>query len=159
MADFVAEFSYSEPGSLPQVWQLQVERQGTWELQVDGAKNRRGAGAGLVLTSPTGEILRTAIKLDFEATNNEAEYEALILGLIAARREGAASISVFSDSQLIVNQVSGEYGARNSRMLAYLEKAMDLLSGFADYTVKQIPRDQNEIADALATLASSSASG
>ncbi len=63
-----------------------------WALYVDGAANSRGSGLGIVLISPTGELLEQAVKLNFDALNNEAEYEALLHGLKIARRLGADPI-------------------------------------------------------------------
>ena len=59
---------------------------GIWELFVDGASNSKGSGAGIVLVSPEGSILEQAIRLKFSASNNEAEYEALMIGLRTARK-------------------------------------------------------------------------
>nr|XP_027101472.1 uncharacterized protein LOC113722186 [Coffea arabica] len=76
-----------------------------WTLYVDGASNKEGCGASLLLISPTGEELAYALRFDFRASNNEFEYETLIAGLEIARKLGIESIKVYSDSQLIVNQV------------------------------------------------------
>ena len=64
------------------------------------------------------------------------------------------TLDIYSDSQLVVNQVLGEYQARGLEMMAYLNKTKDLLAQFTKYTLQQIPRDQNSNADALAKLAS-----
>ena len=64
---------------------------------------------GIVLTSPTGNTASRAVRCNFKETNNESEYEALIAGLTLAHQMGAESIHVFSDSQLIINQVHREY--------------------------------------------------
>ncbi|XP_027103143.2 uncharacterized protein [Coffea arabica] len=77
----------------------------TWTLYVDGASSKEGCGAGLLLISPTGEELPYALWFKFRAFNNESEYEALIAGMEMARKLGARSIKVYSDSQLIVNQI------------------------------------------------------
>ena len=63
-------------------------------------------------------------------------------------------LDIYSDSQLVVNQVMGEYQARGLKMVAYLNKTKDLLAQFDKYTLQQVPRDQNSNADALAKLAS-----
>ena len=76
-----------------------------------------------MLKSPQGDIIAQAICCDFKATNNEAEYEALVASLTLARDLGAKGLNVFSDSQLIVNQVSGEYDAKDLKMTLYLEIA------------------------------------
>ena len=73
---------------------------------VDGSVNQDGAGAGIVLTSPEGRKLKSAIHLAFPATNNNAEYEALIAGLILAKELGMLKMTVHSDLMLVVYQVN-----------------------------------------------------
>lgn len=75
----------------------------SFRLFVDGSSNRQGAGAGVLLISPDGEIIEQSIRLGFKASNNEAEYEALIAGLKLAAAAEADEVIVFCDSQLIVN--------------------------------------------------------
>ncbi|GFZ00544.1 hypothetical protein Acr_14g0001790 [Actinidia rufa] len=104
-----------------------------WILYVDGSSNQHGCGAGLVLRAPSGEQMEYAIRMGFQATNNEAEYEALLAGLRLATELGAQSLEVFSDSQLVVNQVQGDYLAKDSRMIAYLgEKKLN------EYVLREI---------------------
>ncbi|XP_004301972.1 PREDICTED: uncharacterized protein LOC101291061 [Fragaria vesca subsp. vesca] len=125
-----------------------------WTLYVDGSSNQSGSGAGLVLTTPQNDELEYALRFNFKASNNEAKYEALIAGLRIAKELEATKVRVHSDSQLVVNQVLGEYQAKDHVMAAYLIKVKSLLSCFTSYDVVQIPREQNERADALARLAS-----
>ena len=87
---------------------------------MDGALNQRGSGVGLVLISPERIIIEKALRLDFSATNNEAEYEALLMGMTMVRRMGGKSVEVFSDSRLVVGQVQGEFEAKDERMQGYL---------------------------------------
>ena len=70
---------------------------------VNEASNSKGSGAGIVLVSPEGVVLEQAVRLKFSASNNEAEYEALMIGLRTARKLGASHLQVFSDSQLVAN--------------------------------------------------------
>ena len=74
----------------------------TWEVYVDGASNQKGAGVGLVLTSSEMVIIEKSLRLDFPATNNEAEYEALLEGMAMVQRMGGNTIKLFSDSRLDV---------------------------------------------------------
>lgn len=83
-----------------------------WKLFVDGCSDLGGSGAGLVLISPYRYKTSQALCLNFKASNNEAEYEAVIAGLKLARELGVQDIEVFSDSMLIVNQVTGEFQAK-----------------------------------------------
>ncbi len=82
------------------------------------------------MVSPEGVVLEQAVRLKFSASNNEAEYEALMIGLRTARKLGASHLQVFCDSQLVANQISGEYQARDERMSAYLLVARSLLAEF-----------------------------
>ncbi|KAI5355346.1 hypothetical protein L3X38_008241 [Prunus dulcis] len=125
-----------------------------WCLHVDGSANQQGCGAGLVLTTPDGLKIEYALRFDFRISNNEAEYEALLAGLRLARSMNAKQIRIHSDSQLIVNQVTADFAAKDASMHAYLSTAHQLLRSFQAYEIKQIPRGENSHADALARLAS-----
>ena len=113
----------------------------------------KGSRAGVVLISPDGLILEQAVRLVFLASNNEAEYEALLIGLRSAIRLGADQLLVFCDSQLVVNHISREYQAWDERMSAYLLAVKLLLSRFEFTQVEQIGREHNSHADILAKLA------
>uniref|UniRef100_A0A2N9GBG3 RNA-directed DNA polymerase n=1 Tax=Fagus sylvatica TaxID=28930 RepID=A0A2N9GBG3_FAGSY len=113
----------------------------------------KGTGAGIVLISPEGLVLEQAVRLKFSASNNEAEYEAMLIGLRTAKKLGAGNLQIFCDSQLVANQISGEYQARDDRMSAYLTVARTLLSEFDSTHVAQIGREHNSHADVLAKLA------
>ncbi|XP_028121916.1 uncharacterized protein LOC114319111 [Camellia sinensis] len=125
-----------------------------WKLFVDGASNRHGAGLGIVLNSPDGLIIEQAITLGFPTSNNEAEYEALLVGLRSALRMKATALMVFSDSKLVVNQVLGEYEAKDERMAKYQALVCAKIKKFAAIRLEQIDREENSTADELAGLAS-----
>ncbi|KAI5351639.1 hypothetical protein L3X38_004530 [Prunus dulcis] len=125
-----------------------------WGLHVDGSANQQGCGAGLVLTTPDGLKIEYALRFDFRTSNNEAEYEALLAGLRLAKSMNAKQIRIHSDSQLIVNQVTADFAAKDASMYAYLSTGHQLLRSFQAYEIKQIPRGENSHADALARLAS-----
>ena len=93
------------------------------------------------------------MRLSFLASNNEAEYETLLIRLKSARRLGADRLQVFCDSQLMANQISGEYKAWDERMSAHLLIVKSLLSKFQSTRVEQIEREHNSNADILAKLA------
>ncbi|XP_074278019.1 uncharacterized protein LOC141601623 [Silene latifolia] len=153
LADFVSDFSPSlQMQAEKEILTLEEDKgEQVWELNVDGASNMKGAGVGLVLKSPQGDQLVQAVRCEFKATNNEAEYEALILGLHWLGSKNR-HLRVYSDSQLIVNHVNNTYAARDPTMMAYLEIAQALKLRFQTFNIKQIPRDQNVEADALAAL-------
>ncbi|KAL0293560.1 UNVERIFIED_CONTAM: hypothetical protein Sradi_6930000 [Sesamum radiatum] len=88
-----------------------------WLLHVDGSSTTQGSDAGIVITSPQGEDLEFAIKFDFKTSNNEAEYEALVIGMRMAHVAGARHLLAYSDSKLIVKQVEGIYEAKEESMI------------------------------------------
>ena len=89
--------------------------------------------------------------------NNEAEYEALLMGMAKVQRMGGKSVKVFSDSRLVVGQVKGEFEAKDERMQGYLSQVKCLQSEFDSFNLLHIPRNGNAHADSLAMLATSSA--
>ena len=89
-------------------------------MYVDGAANQRGSGVGLILVSPEKTIIEKSLRLGFLATNNEAEYEALLQGMAMVQKMGGKVVEMFSDSRLVVGQVKGELEARDARMQEYL---------------------------------------
>ncbi|KAL0885917.1 hypothetical protein Bca101_009900 [Brassica carinata] len=151
LADFLVE--------LPTRNMTNEEPNSTWVLHVDGSSSKQGSGIGIRLTSPNGEILEQSFRLAFHASNNEAEYEALIAGLRLAHGLRIRNIHAYCDSQLVANQYSGEYEARDERMDAYLKLVQELARNFDQFALTRIPRSENVQADALAALASSSDPG
>ena len=129
----------------------------TWEVYVDGASNQKGAGVGLVLTSSKIVFIEKSLRLDFPATNNEAEYEALLEGMTMVQRMGGKSIKLFSDSRLVIGQVKGEFEAKDERMRGYLSQVKIMQAKFESFSLLHIPRSGNAHADSLAMLATSSA--
>ncbi|XP_024024918.1 uncharacterized protein LOC112092599 [Morus notabilis] len=110
---------------------------------------------GVLLISPEGHKITSAVRFKFKASNNEAEYEALITGLRLANYLKIERLGIFSDSQLVVGQVKEEYQARGKKMGAYLRKVKEELIKFKSYEILKVPRVENTNADALAKLASS----
>ncbi|KAK0605493.1 hypothetical protein LWI29_027475 [Acer saccharum] len=108
VSDFIAEFT--EPDA--EVRRVMEDEQTTkfqWKLHVDGSSNTHGSGAGIVITTPEGDTVECAMRFDFKATNNQAEYEALLAGLRVCIALGADELEIYSDSQVVVNQVLDEY--------------------------------------------------
>ena len=95
---------------------------------MDGAKNEHGAGAGIILRGSDKIILKYGVKRCFEITNNAAEYEALIAGLALAVEVKAEDLKIFSDSQLVVNQVTGEFQVKDELLRKYLARVRELLT-------------------------------
>ena len=87
-----------------------------WELYVDEAANQRGSRVGLVLVSSEKITIEKSLRLNFSATNNEAEYETLLREMLMVQKIGGKAVRVFSDSKLVMGQVRGDLEARDSRM-------------------------------------------
>ena len=129
-ADLVAEFTEPEIEELSSVGNMDEKLVGmisqvrlpTWEVYVDGASNQKGLEVGLVLMSPEKVVIEKSLRLDFSATNNEAEYETLLTGMAMVQRMGGKSIKLFSDSRLVVGQVRGEFEAKDESMQGYLSQ-------------------------------------
>ncbi|XP_071933070.1 uncharacterized protein [Coffea arabica] len=155
LADFLAEgasLTLIESSSLP----TDIQPEEPWVLFVDGASSKEGSGAGLLLTSPTGEELTYALRFDFPISNNEAKYDALLTRLRIAHQMSITAIKVRSDSQLVVHQVRGQYETKEDVMKRYLAKVQEAIALFGTFEIERMPRSQNKRADALSKLASSS---
>ena len=111
---------------------------------------------GLVLISPERITIEKSMRLGFSATNNEAGYEALLVGMTMLQKMGEKVVEMFSDSRLVVDQVQGELKVRDLRMQEYLNQVRHLQSRFESFNLSQIPKSRNTHADSLATLATSS---
>ncbi|XP_030936749.1 uncharacterized protein LOC115962017 [Quercus lobata] len=149
LADFIAEFTPSHD---------ETEDSKRWVIHVDGSSTRHAGGIGVVLQSPEGDKLKHKVHLQYQATNNEVEYEALLKGLELAKSVEAKSILVLGDSQLIMGQVKGMYEAKEERMKKYLSRVMRLMKRFEKADFVQIPREESVEADTIAKEASANES-
>ena len=121
LADLVAEFvkpSLEEKARTQGMGEKSVgtisrQEPTCWKVYVDGVANQRGSGVGLVLISPERITTEKSLRLDFSATNNEAEYEALLEGMSMVQKLGGKAVNMFLNSRLIVGQVNGELKARD----------------------------------------------
>jgi tryptophan 2,3-dioxygenase len=130
-------------------------------VHVDGgARGNPGpAAAAAVISTPDGDVLADAAERIGTATNNVAEYRALLLGLEKARELGATEVEVVNDSQLIARQVTGEYKVKHEDMKALHGRALEALRGFERWSVRTVPRADNAGADALVNQALDAADG
>jgi len=126
-----------------------------WRLFTDGASkgNPGPAGAGWVLTSDQDSDSFKECKFLGQATNNEAEYQALILGLQQALSYGVQEIKIYMDSELLVRQLNGDYRVKNQRLKVFFYQVRDLLMKFLKYDIIHIPREENREADQMANEA------
>ncbi|XP_050222430.1 uncharacterized protein LOC126672520 [Mercurialis annua] len=127
---------------------------GKWKMYLDGAANKSGAGIGVILVSPEGEWMPLSKRLDFWATNNMSEYEACIFGLESLISIGIEHAEIFGDSSLVIKQVRKEWEIKEEKLKPYLQYTEVLKTHFDVAEFKYIPREENQIADALAGLAS-----
>ncbi|MGA2453708.1 MAG: ribonuclease HI family protein [Solirubrobacteraceae bacterium] len=124
-------------------------------VHVDGgARGNPGpAAAASVISSPSGELLDEHAQVLGTATNNVAEYRALLLGLARARELGASEVEIIGDSELIAKQVQGLYKVKHQSMRPLYLQAMEALRGFESWSIRTVPRAQNADADALVNAA------
>ena len=115
-------------------------------------------GIGVVLQSPERDKLKYKVHLQYQTTNNEVEYEALIKGLEFAKSLEVESIVVQGDSQLVIGQVNGTCKAKEERMKKYLNRMRHLVKKFKETSFIQAPREENMATDALVKEASADGS-
>jgi ribonuclease HI len=147
LADFVAEWMDTQ---LPPP-QIQAK---CWTLYFDGSMMKTGAGAGLLFVSPLGEHMRYAVRLHFPASNNMAEYEALLCGLKIAIETGIKRLDVRRDSQLVIDQVMKNASCHDDKMEAYCKAVRAVEDKFYGIELNHVPRRYNEEADELAKIVS-----
>nr|GEX92576.1 reverse transcriptase domain-containing protein [Tanacetum cinerariifolium] len=152
LADFLVEM----PGGVSQAASSAVTQEEPWTLFTDGSSCVDGSGAGLILTNPEGVEFTYALRFQFTASNNEAEYEALVAGLRIAARMGVKNVQVNVDCKLVANQVLGTYVAKEDNIIKYLEIVRGLINGFTTFSISQVPRSKNKKANALSKITSTS---
>src|SRR5512141_665378 len=126
----------------------------TWTMAFDGALNSQGAGAGFILTSPSGDQFKHAIHLNFRATNNTAKYEGLLVGIRAAAALGVRRQIVKGDSKLVAKQVHKDYKCSSPELSKYLAEVRKLEKRFDGIEVRHVYRKDNIEPDDLAWRAS-----
>ena len=120
-----------------------------WKMNFDGAHSISWKGAGVVITSPRGQVFNFSFRLQFEATNNVAEYEALLLGLEIAKDMGIKMLNIKGDSDLIILQVKNHFSCKCQRLRKYSNAVWDIMEFFDALNLTRIHRDQNSLADKL----------
>ncbi|RDX93897.1 rnhA, partial [Mucuna pruriens] len=134
---------------------LEAKISGRWLLLVDKASNQVGSGTRVILEGPNGVLIEQSLHFEFKASNNQAEYEALLAGIGLAKELEAKVLTAKSDSKLITRQVNGEYQDRDPQLVKYLDKTTKLAAAFEKFTLHYVPREQNKRADLLSKLATS----
>jgi ribonuclease HI len=123
-------------------------------MYFDGSLMKSGAGAGLLFISPLGKHVRYILRLHFLASNNVAEYEALVNGLRIAVEQGVRRLDARGDSQLVIDQVMKNSHCRDRKMEAYCDEVRRLEDKFHGLELNHVARRYNETADELAKIAS-----
>ncbi|XP_015159834.1 uncharacterized protein [Solanum tuberosum] len=125
-----------------------------WRVFFDGAANHQGKGIRVVLVSESSQHYPMAAKLRFYCMNNMAEYEACILGLKMAIDMNVHELLVIGDSDLLIHHVQGHWVVKNPKITMYMQYIQKLCKRFCKIEFRHTPRTHNELADALATIAS-----
>jgi ribonuclease HI len=130
-------------------------RAGEVVIYTDGASrgNPGEAGVGAVIADERGKTLKEIKQYLGMATNNVAEYRAVILALEKAFALGAAGVMINLDSELVARQITGEYRVRDAQLKSLHQQVLDLLKNFSKHRIRHIPREQNRRADQLANEA------
>ncbi|XP_022865086.1 uncharacterized protein LOC111384970, partial [Olea europaea var. sylvestris] len=151
LADFIAELT-PRPGGLGESLSMSTSLD-TWQIFVDGASNSSGSGAWVIIISLDKQTeIQCTLRFEFEATNNEAEYEAVIIALELAFSLELEFVKIFSDSQLVVGQIEGSFERKDEKMSLYCMNVQDLQRKFKSCEITKIARKDNEKADALSRL-------
>jgi ribonuclease HI len=157
MGSCILQIDDSLPDALllrkPTVQPTETAEDDLWTMFFDGACTKESAGAGVVLISPSKKTSHLSFKLDFKVTNNIVEYEALLLGLNAAKEMEIKRLQVFGDADLIIQQVNKSFQAKHVRLKAYRDEVLRAIHDFADFKISYVPRAMNELADSLAVSA------
>lgn len=131
-----------------------------WVLLLQSAKkllscHKNGSGAGVMLVSSAQIRYYFSFRLQFSCTNNVAEYESLVQGLLLAQKRGIQTLKVYGDSELVVNQVRNQNMAKNTLLKSYRHRVWDLLENFNAFNIQSIPRRENKHVDRLAEIGAS----
>jgi len=112
-----------------------------WTVFVDGSSNSKGSGAGIIIENNKGINVEISLGLSFPVTNNTAEYEAFLAGLRTAQDLGAKKVRIFTDSQLVVSQVTGEFQVKEEHLQQYVQLVLEKMKEFETVEVTHVPRE------------------
>ncbi|GAA0138366.1 hypothetical protein LIER_00125 [Lithospermum erythrorhizon] len=152
LADFIVENSTRTVDEVPSQ-ERTLEEAPKWTVYVDGASNDKWVGAGILIQGVDGEQFEYVLRFSFKATNNVAEYEAIVAGLQMAKALDINRLKVRGDSKLVIEQVRGNCMVKNDTLKKYHANALLLTQWFEYVIFKHIPRTENEHADHLSRLA------
>ncbi|CAL9029587.1 unnamed protein product, partial [Prunus brigantina] len=124
-----------------------------WTMYFDGSSTEARSGAGVVIKSPQGQRWQFAFQLDFRCTNNQAEYEALIIGLEILGEMKATRVLVYGDSQLVINQLTWDYQCTSENLTLYYVTALNAADQFSRISFIHVPCGENHEANEMAQVA------
>ncbi|KAM6551510.1 hypothetical protein CsatB_001318 [Cannabis sativa] len=126
----------------PEAMLCDEETQERWTITFDGSSTAKGGGARIVLTNSKGKNHMQAYKLLFDCTNNEVEYEALILGMTVALSMEVSKVTIRGDSKLVIQQVKGEFAVKEPSLAIYRAMVQELAKNFRECHFEHMPRTQ-----------------
>ncbi|KAG9458899.1 hypothetical protein H6P81_003407 [Aristolochia fimbriata] len=126
-----------------------------WEMYFGGAARRNGAGAGVLFVSPRRDLLLFSFVLTQNCSNNEAEYQAILLGLGMAVEMKLSQLNINDDSTLVIKKIIGEFEVKKLELVSFWRHAGELLAQIPEASLHYVPRSENGPADALAGIAAS----
>ena len=150
LADFIVEWTDMQTPIL-------IDHPEHWTMYFDGSLNLDGAGVGIYFISPSGDKLRSVLRLHFRASNDTVEYEAALHGLHIAVDLDVKCLMVYGDSALIINQVNKDWNCTNKKMDAYCVEIRKLKGIFYGIEYHQVVRDENKATDELSKIGSTRA--
>ncbi|XP_057447311.1 uncharacterized protein LOC130739096 [Lotus japonicus] len=147
IADFLVDHSGSKEQETVVTWKPS-------EMYFDGSRHKKGTGIGILIISPQGSPTKIKFGIEGECSNNEAEYEALLIGLETALSLGAKELVIRGDSELVIKQLTGEYQCISENLMKYCSKAAKMLRKYDEVELSHIPRIENAEANVLAQIVS-----
>jgi ribonuclease HI len=138
----------------PAVQSTKVVEDDLWSMFFDGACTKETVGEGVVLISPSKETIHLSFKIDFQVTNNIAEYEALLFDLNTAKEMNIKRLQAYGDVDLIIQQVNKSFQAKHVRLKAYRDEVLNVIASFTEFKISYIPRAMNQLADSFVVSAS-----
>jgi ribonuclease HI len=131
-ADFLAEMTFPAEDNSEE-----------WTVFVDGSSNSKGSGAGIIVKDNKDIVVEVSLALSFSVTNNTAEYEAFLAGLRTAQDMGDKKVKIFTYSQLMASQVTGEFQVKEEHLQKYVLLVLEKMREFETVEVTHVPCEQN----------------
>ncbi|XP_071718403.1 uncharacterized protein [Rutidosis leptorrhynchoides] len=145
LENFRAEIATNEEDDVANTTQVIIPtvEEEEWKLYTDGVSSSDGSGAGLMLVNPEGQEFICTLHFEFQTANNEAKYKALVVGLKLAKEMKIRRLRAFVDSQLVANQVTGTFEARQSSIQQYLGYMKEFIKGFNSFAIEHVRWSQD----------------